>query len=136
MARLQTLSTSKVSVLEQRTVVPEPKRVDPCYLDARWLALVARLKVLRGQRCQACSRTKCRLYGDHIVELADGGEFLDSANVQLLCGKCHTLKTNAARLARLRQPLLSATKLDLDNGVPRYTDNRVGLEIDPKGNNL
>lgn len=46
-------------------------------------------------RCRACgTRCPARLLDvDHIVELAVGGEALDSANLQTLCRPCHRRKT-------------------------------------------
>ena len=46
----------------------------------------------RGRRCEECDRAQCRIYGDHIRELKDGGAPLDPANVLLRCRSCHTLK--------------------------------------------
>jgi hypothetical protein len=40
------------------------------------------------------------VFGDHIVELRDGGAPLDPANVLLRCGRCHTTKTVAERARR------------------------------------
>ncbi|WP_245445631.1 HNH endonuclease signature motif containing protein [Metarhizobium album] len=58
------------------------------------------LKV-RGRRCEECGRTDTRIFGDHIVEVRDGGALLDPANVRCLCGSCHTRKTAAARAKRM-----------------------------------
>ena len=38
-----------------------------------------------------------RTFADHIRERKDGGDPLDPANGQCLCGQHHTLKTVAAR---------------------------------------
>ncbi len=66
---------------------------------------MARLIRERGRVCQGvgCGRTNTRLFGDHVVELQDGGAELDPSNVQLMCGSCHTRKTAAARAARTAQ---------------------------------
>ena len=69
-------------------------------------ALVAEIIQERGARCEdpACrfpGRTGIRLFGDHIVELQDGGAPLDKGNVMLRCGSCHTRKTNAERARRM-----------------------------------
>lgn len=37
---------------------------------------------------------------DHRVELIDGGEAYDLANLQSLCGKCHDAKSSEARYQR------------------------------------
>jgi len=83
------------------------KTANPFYLSPEWRALVAEIIRERGARCEdpACrfpGRTGIRLFGDHIVELADGGAPLDKANVMLRCGSCHTRKTNAERARRMR----------------------------------
>ena len=44
------------------------------------------------------------MFADHITEIRDGGDPFDPANGQCLCGRCHTLKTNAARAARHAPP--------------------------------
>jgi len=60
----------------------------------------------RGRQCEnpACKTPDRargqRLYGDHVVELRDGGELLDKANVQILCAACHGRKTADARRQR------------------------------------
>lgn len=69
---------------------------------------------MRGQRCEACGKTRdddgrsVRLIADHIVERRDGGADFDPANIQLLCirlnadgqGGCHNRKTTVARHRR------------------------------------
>ncbi len=52
-----------------------------------------------GKRCDVAS--PARLFADHIVERKDGGAALDTANGRCLCGRHHTLKTVAARTARM-----------------------------------
>jgi 5-methylcytosine-specific restriction protein A len=41
------------------------------------------------------------VYGDHIIELQDGGALLDPANVMLRCAPCHGRKTAAERDKRM-----------------------------------
>ena len=79
-----------------------PKMVVPFYQSPEWRALVLALRRLRGDRCEGCGAAGSgkRLYGDHIVELKDGGAKLDPGNVRLLCGKCHGIKTARAKRAR------------------------------------
>jgi hypothetical protein len=89
------------------TATPEKKQVDPYYLSPehqRWRQEV----LLRARRrCEAinCKTAKRgaggRLFADHIVEIKDGGSRLDVTNGQALCPRCHTLKTVAARAARM-----------------------------------
>lgn len=93
--RLKTISTSRVAA--------PPKRADRFYLTPDWQQLMARLIAKRGRRCEQCGRTDCRIFGDHVIELKDGGAELDEGNIRLLCGSCHTIKTAAARAARMSQ---------------------------------
>jgi 5-methylcytosine-specific restriction enzyme A len=76
------------------------------YGSAEWKALLRRIIATRGRLCQDphCAtpdrgRGK-RLYGDHIVELTDGGAPLDERNVLLRCASCHGRKTAEAKRAR------------------------------------
>jgi 5-methylcytosine-specific restriction protein A len=94
--RIRTVDTSIARTL--------PKVADQFYLSPEWRALMARLIAERGRRCQDCGRTDCRIFGDHVHELKDGGEPLDPANVRLLCGSCHSAKTNRARAERMARP--------------------------------
>lgn len=93
------------------------KRTNTFYNTPAWKSLVARLIATRGRRCETkttvadswegCGREEdesgraIRIFGDHIVEIQDGGAALDENNVQLLCGSCHSAKTAAARAKRL-----------------------------------
>lgn len=97
--RLQTLDT--------RRVAPPPKQADPFYTGRPWRELMARIIKKRGRRCQDPAHKghhdpAARIFGDHIVELRDGGAALDEANIMLRCGSCHTTKTAAARAQRLK----------------------------------
>lgn len=79
------------------------KTVAPFYKTREWNELMRRLLSERGGMCAKCGRTNCRIFGDHIVELQDGGDPLDETNVMLLCGSCHTKKTLDARNQRMAQ---------------------------------
>ena len=78
-----------------------PKTADSFYLSPEWRTLIADIKHARGAWCQDCGAGG-RMFGDHIVEIKDGGAKLDVANVRLLCGRCHSKKTAKARAARAR----------------------------------
>jgi len=96
----------RVRSIDTRTAKPPPKRADPFYLSREWRALIAAIIHDRGRRCEdpLCkypSRAGIRLFGDHIVELRDGGAPLDPANVMLRCGSCHTRKTGEHRALRM-----------------------------------
>jgi 5-methylcytosine-specific restriction enzyme A len=43
-----------------------------------------------------------RIFGDHIIELKDGGAPLDPSNIMLLCPTCHARKTAKAAQERLQ----------------------------------
>jgi hypothetical protein len=77
-----------------------PKKALPFYLKPEWRALVARLIVMRGRKCEKCGAEGVRIYGDHVVELKDGGAELDANNVELLCSPCHGKKTARAKVER------------------------------------
>ena len=101
MARL-TMLGPRVATLDTSIAAPPPKQAEPFYTSSAWLELMASIKAERGERCQDCGRERCRIFGDHIKELKDGGAKLDRANVRLRCGSCHTLKTNRAKAERMR----------------------------------
>lgn len=96
-----------ISVLDVRNALPGPKLTNSFYLSKEWRELVARLIKLRGRRCEkpGCGRTGCRIFGNHIKELQDGGGKLDPGNVELLCGSCHTKHTNQQRAIRIADPV-------------------------------
>lgn len=102
-------SMAKLAMLKPRvatidtSIAALPTRIaEPFYTSRAWLDLMTALKRERGERCQDCGRGRTRIFGDHIVELKDGGAKLDRRNVRLRCGSCHTLKTNAERARRMR----------------------------------
>ena len=97
---------NRTPVLDTRSARPPAKTANPFYLTPEWRSLVAEIIRERGARCEdpACrypGRTGIRVFGDHVVELADGGAPLDKANVMLRCGSCHTRKTNTERARRM-----------------------------------
>ncbi|QXZ79650.1 HNH endonuclease [Rhizobium sp. L51/94] len=103
MGKLKTISIT-LRCIDARTVkVPTKQRGSDLYVSKDWHTLRDGLIAKRGRRCERCGRTKTRIFGDHIVELQDGGAPLDETNVELLCGSCHTEKTAAARAKRLAQ---------------------------------
>lgn len=97
-----TMLAPRFGTLDPRTARPAPKVAAPFYTTPEWRGLMARLLKERGRRCEdpSCGRTGTRIFGDHIRELKDGGAALDPRNIRLLCGSCHTAKTNRARAAR------------------------------------
>ena len=103
--RLTTLRP-RVSMASQR-LTPRPKTVLPVYNSPEWKALIAAIIEQRGRCCEdpSCQSQNHgagqRIYGDHVIELQDGGELLDPANIQLLCAPCHGRKTAAERDKRM-----------------------------------
>ena len=53
------------------------------------------------RQCALCCASGVRLYQDHIINLAAGGQDHPS-NMQWLCGPCHHVKSERERLAGLR----------------------------------
>jgi 5-methylcytosine-specific restriction enzyme A len=97
---------AKVRVFNTSKLKPAPKRVDPFYLTPEWRALMDAIIKHRGRRCQdpdhnpSRPRDQSRIFGDHIIELKDGGDMFDPSNILLRCGSCHTRKTAAERAKR------------------------------------
>ncbi len=104
MPRLKLLG-SQVMTFDTRSAKPPDKVALPFYSSPEWRALLNKIIDQRGRRCQdpRCKRPFGpwgRIYGDHIVELQDGGAALDDSNVMLRCASCHVRKTGEARAAR------------------------------------
>lgn len=81
------------------------KQADPFYLSPEWREFRDGLIKQRGRRCEdpQCERPRGpwkQIYGDHIVEIADGGPKLDPKNVLLRCPVCHGRKTRDERARR------------------------------------
>lgn len=77
-----------------------PKKALAFYLKPEWRVLVSRLIAKRGRKCEKCGAQGVRIYGDHVVELKDGGAELDEGNIELLCAPCHGRKTAQAKVER------------------------------------
>ena len=91
----------------ERVKIRQPeKRVDSFYHSQEWRALIDGIIRQRGRQCQDAQhdsskpRTGRRIFGDHIIELKDGGKPFDPANILLRCGSCHTKKTLIQRAER------------------------------------
>lgn len=113
--RLQTLAPM-VPALNTAIAPQAPKVADPFYTSAAWLSLTAKLKHERRSQCEECGRRNVRLFGDHVRELKDYGEKLDPRNIRILCGSCHTAKTNRARAARMASPASVARRQQRPGG--------------------
>ena len=107
-AKLRTIGHKLKPSARRGPVIVREKKADPFYLSPEWKALMRHLIKVRGRRCEdprhdpIKPREGIRVYGDHIVEIADGGARLDPNNVMLRCGPCHGVKTAEARAARAR----------------------------------
>jgi 5-methylcytosine-specific restriction enzyme A len=97
--RLTTLRP-RVSIVANR-LAPGPKVAAPVYSSPEWRTLIAAIIKRRLRRCEKCGITGTKIYGDHRLELADGGAPLDEANIQLLCAACHGRKTVDERNKRM-----------------------------------
>jgi 5-methylcytosine-specific restriction protein A len=100
------LLRSRVSIVANR-MAPGPKVAAPAYQSREWKMLIAAIIRERGRRCEdpACQSPNHgagqRIYGDHVIELQDGGALLDPANVLMRCAPCHGKKTAAERNKRM-----------------------------------
>lgn len=107
MARVS-IAKPRIATRDTRHVRPPAPKTNSFYLTPEWRGLVAALIARRGRRCQRCGKTHdesggpVTIYGDHMVELRDGGAPLDPRNVQLMCGACHNRKTVEERAKRMR----------------------------------
>ena len=89
-----------IAKLTGRSIPLPPKQVDPHYQGDDHLAWRRMVITRAGHCCERCGRSGVRLFADHIVELRDGGNPLELANGQALCGSCHTIKTMQAKFSR------------------------------------
>jgi 5-methylcytosine-specific restriction enzyme A len=92
-----------------RTIKVEPKKADPFYHSDQHKQWREQVLGSAGFRCEWIENgSRCtkavphhRMFADHIRERRDGGDPLDPANGQCLCGAHHTRKTALARAARM-----------------------------------
>lgn len=65
------------------------------YESKEWIKLSALVKRIYGRKCMKCSDTKSIMHTDHIVPRSiDVSKELDINNLQVLCEKCNTDKSN------------------------------------------
>jgi 5-methylcytosine-specific restriction protein A len=106
MANLRTLRPL-VRPFHAGALKPQGKKKAAPYYDAQWRKLrdahVAQYGAVCADPQHDPSRPRTgKIYVDHIVELQDGGELLDPSNLMCRCASCHTKKTIASRVERLR----------------------------------
>jgi 5-methylcytosine-specific restriction enzyme A len=107
MGRLRSVG-QKLRPSHRSALIVREKTAAPFYLSPEWKALMRHLIKERGRRCEDeyhdpnHPREGIRIFGDHIIEIVDGGALLDRHNVLLRCGKCHGRKTAETRAARAR----------------------------------
>lgn len=104
--KLRPSSSAKLKTIDRAR---REKKVESFYVSSAWKTFIARVIAQRGRRCEGCGAQGCRIFGDHIRELTDGGEALEPSNIQLLCGSCHTTKTAAAKRMRSANPRPTAS---------------------------
>lgn len=103
---MRTLCTRLQPSRRTKLKLPE-KQADAFYLSREWRALMDGIIARRGRICEdpehdaARPRAGGRVFGDHIIEIRDGGARLDERNVMLRCGSCHSRKTAAERARRM-----------------------------------
>lgn len=102
--RLKNFGPRLAPISTQRLRTP-PKTTESFYGSAAWKALMREIIQERGRRCEDpnCETPRGpwgKIYGDHIIEIRDGGAPLDKANILLRCSPCHGRKTAAERVAR------------------------------------
>jgi len=68
---------------------------DPRYRTAEWTRLRRAVFNRDDYKCTRCEKRGQRLECDHIVPVAAGGAFWDTANLRTLCSACHILVTRA-----------------------------------------
>jgi 5-methylcytosine-specific restriction enzyme A len=65
------------------------------YQSIQWRAFREYIKARIPMICNVCKgRAK---YLDHIIPISQGGARLEESNIQWLCARCHTAKTNKER---------------------------------------
>ena len=81
-------STRSACVMPARHFGTQSQLIAPPTVWSRTRRTVPKIRhVLSG-------RAGMRVFGDHVVELQDGGAPLDKTNVMLRCGLCHTGEAN------------------------------------------
>jgi len=104
---IKTLSPriARLPMLKTTAVGRSGKVADSFYVSAEWKAFRNQLIKERGWRCEdpKCETPRSRwkqIYGDHVIEIVDGGAKLDRNNVLLRCAICHARKTKEAKAKR------------------------------------
>ena len=99
------LAAASSGRLAQVDTTGSGKRAESFYLSKEWKSF---RNLLIRERGWCCEDPKCetpngpwkQIYGDHIVEIVDGGGKLDRRNILLRCGVCHGRKTRDEKLKR------------------------------------
>jgi 5-methylcytosine-specific restriction protein A len=96
---------TRLKLFETKKLKPPEKKADSFYSSPEWRSLMKQILKERTRRCQDPDCTTPRnvwgkIYGDHIVELKDGGAPLDPNNILLRCAPCHARKTLEERRKR------------------------------------
>ena len=99
MGRLTKLGSSLPRLDTAIARIP-PKTADAHYLTPEHKAWRTAVLKRAGFKCQGAGPHSGPLHADHITEIRDGGDPLDSMNGQALCQGCHNRKTAAAKASR------------------------------------
>lgn len=75
------------------------KEITAQYKTSRWQRVRKAALFRDGGWCQRCKEKPAALV-DHIIEIKDGGDMWDLANLQALCDSCHNIKTREEAVKR------------------------------------
>lgn len=93
---------TRLKLFETKKVRAPDKVVEHFYTTPQWKEARQAALERDNYTCTTpnCGRTETRMFVDHIIERKDGGADYDLSNLQVLCGKHHTLKTLEDRSKR------------------------------------
>ena len=89
--------------------IPHPALANP----RRWAVVRRAILVRDGYRCRACGKAG-RLEVDHIIPVAQGGDWWDATGLQALCRNCHFSKSASERRRAASDPERDAWKALVD----------------------
>ena len=87
---------------QKRQSSPEERELQRFYRTPAWRN-IRKSYITDNPLCHLCSQLGRLTVGtvvDHIVERRDGGENFNYSNLQTLCHRCHTVKTQEERKKR------------------------------------
>ena len=87
---------------QKRMADADERKLSRFYRTSTWRKL-REAYITEHPLCELCSQLGRITVGtvvDHIIERRDGGHDTDKDNLQTLCNRCHTVKTNEERKRR------------------------------------